>query len=262
MKKCFFIASIVAFSAFTAFAQRIRFDLKLKTSSYIVGEDVAVSVSISNLGAQPLVIDDFPEYKDHRLFFEIFQREHVFLPKLREGKIIADLNLEENEGEAFDIILSEWYKLLDAGRYMVRAVLICNGRRYETKTVSFDIVPGIELASVVQNIRGAHPYERKISLVYWGRDGRQLAFVRAVDLDTGAILKTLNLGAIILVRRPSIVSNGTDGFFIYRQATSDVMIRTDLVSDDRGITLRRQQQKLESSASQLVDALRQGAESK
>lgn len=260
LNKFAYIALIVCFAVSSVFAQRIRFDLKLKTSSYVVGEDIAVTVSISNLGAQPLVIDDFPEYKDHRLFFEIFHEEHVFLPKLRDGKIITDLNLEEKEGEAFDIILSEWYKLLDPGHYMVRAVLICNDRRYETKTQSFDIVPGIELAKVVQTVRGSHPFERKISLVYWNRDGKQLAFVRATDIDSGAIMKTLSLGSIILVRRPTIVPNGSDGYYIYRQATSDILMRTELVSNEKGIILKRQQQKLDSSSDPLVDALRLGAE--
>lgn len=243
----------------SVFAQRIRFELKLKTSSFVIGEDIAATVSISNLGAQPLVIDEFPEYKEHRMFFEIFQKEHVFLPKLRDGKIITELNLEENEGEAFDILLSEWYRLLDPGHYMVRAVLICNDRRYESKTASFDIVPGIELASVVQTIRASKPFERKISLVYWNRDGKQLAFVRATDLDSGAIMKTLTLGSVILVRRPTIVPNGSDGFFIYRQATSDILMRTDLVSNAQGIILRKQQQKLESASDLVVDALRSGA---
>lgn len=256
-----FVAALVSFASL-GLAQTIRFNLEMDHPSYVIGEHVGCKVSLGNLGAKPVVIGDFKAFEENRVFFEIYAKQGVFLEKVREGKIIRDMDLGRNEALAFEVDLSEWYALLHPGHFFVRAVLICNGRRYESPTRSFDIVPGIEMARLVQYIPGAPAVERTISLVYWNRGGRELAFLRASDSPTGVVWMTLFLGDVVRVRKASIQRDTDDpaSFSVYRQATRDMLVRTIVQSDSHGMKILKQTRAVETVSSPMVDSIREAVE--
>ncbi len=259
MTKMIRLAFLLALATLPVFAQKISFAVKMGHDAYIVGEPVSVQVKIANLGIEPVIIDEFEAYKDNKLYFSISKDGKSPLPQRREGKIVQELSLEKDTAEAFEVNLSEWYRLLEEGHYVLKAVLVNNNMRYTSAGVSFDIVPGLELASVSQFLDVHPPVERTLRLVYWNRDGREFAFLRAVD-STGVIWQTINLGYILRVRRPSFAKAGGNAFYIYRQASRDMLVRTEIVSDEKGVMMKEQLRAVDSVSSPMVDSLREAVQ--
>ena len=234
-------AAIVSLAASAALAQTLGFEVEMKHTTYVVGEPVLASVTIENHGFRPVNVTDFGPFKENRLFFEISQQSQpqVFLKQRREGKIITDLELEKDEGTSCGVNLSEWYNLLPPGPYRIRAVLILGNQRYESPLTGFDIVPGIELASETQYLQGRPPIERKLLLVYWSRDGKDVAFLRAWD-SNGTTYGTLELGSLIRNRKPVLQRDGDTTYFVHRQVSSDSFRRAEIISDASGVALKEQ----------------------
>ena len=262
VRKIISIALILFCTRVSVFAQAIQFSLEMDNVSYVVGEHVTCKVKITNVGDKPLVIDDFTAFRNNRLFFEIYEKPNELYPQARTGKIIEEMNLHHNEGEGFDVDLSEWYELVKPAHLFIRAILVCNGKRYESNVECFDIVPGIELARLVQFIPGSPSIERTIRLVYWNRKGRELAFLCASDSPTGIIWLSLPLGDVVRVRKASIMDDCGDSamFSVYRQATRDMLVRTIVQSDRNGIKIVKQSRAIEAVSSPMVDSIREAIE--
>ncbi len=245
-------------TASCAYAQSLGFEVKMKYPTFVVGEPVVASVTIENRGVRPVNITDFGVFKNNRLFFEIEQTPHVYLPQRREGKIVADLELERNEGTVLDVRLSDWYDLLKPGVYRVRAVLIVGDERYATPLASFDVVPGIELAAATQYLPARPPLERSLRLVYWTRGGKDVAFLRSWD-NTGVVYGTLEIGSLLRIKKPVLQQEDETTFFIFRQVTRDTNQRAEIVSDASGVSLKEQLLTLDTNVP-IVDALREAVD--
>ena len=238
-------------------AQSLGFAVEMKHPAYVVGEPVLAAVTIENHGFRPVNITDFGPFKDNRLFFEISRTPQVYLKQRREGKIITDLELEKDNGTTCGINLSEWYDLLSPGAYRIRAVLIVGNERYESPMTSFDIVPGIELASVTQYLSGKPPMERKLLLVYWSRGGKDVAFLRSWDVN-GRIYGTLEIGPLIRNRKPVLQRVNDTTYYVHRQITSDALQRAEIISDATGVSIKEQLLAVDSAVP-ISDALRDAA---
>ena len=246
------------FASSLAFAQSLGFEVRMKYPTFVVGEPVVASVTIENRGVRPVNISNFGPFRENRLFFEISQKPHVFLPQRREGKILEELELERNEGTVCEVKLSDWYNLLEPGVYRVRAVLIVGDERFATELAAFDIVPGIELAAATQFLPGRPPVERSLRLVYWTRNGKDIAFLRAWDA-TGVTYGTLEIGPLMRIKKPVLQQADETTFFIFRQVTRDANQRAEIVSDASGVSLKEQLLSLDSNVP-TVDALRQAVD--
>ncbi len=250
------VAALLATSA--SLAQTLGFAVEMKNSSYVVGEPVLTTVTIENHGFRPVNISNFGPFKNNRLFFEISQTPQVYLKQRREGKIVTDIELDKDEGTTCRLNLSTWYNLLAPGAYRIRAVLILGNERYESPMTSFDIVPGIELARTTQYIQGRPAIERTLLLVYWSREGKDVAFLRAWDAN-GAVYETLEIGALIRNRRPELQKVNDTTYRVHRQVTSDALQRTEIISDASGIMLKEKQTAIDPGVP-ISDALREAAD--
>ena len=252
------IAAAALLAASASLAQTLGFAVEMKHRDYVVGEPVLATVAIENHGFRPVNISDFGPFKNNRLFFEISKTPQVYLKQRREGKIVTDIALEKDEGATCGVNLSTWYDLLAPGSYRIRAVLILGNERYESPTTSFDIVPGIELARTTQYILGRPTIERTLLLVYWSRDGKDVAFLRAWDAN-GAVYSTLEIGALIRNRRPELQKINDTTYRVHRQVTSDALQRAEIISDASGISLKEQQTAVDPGVP-ISDALRDAAD--
>ena len=250
-------AAVAIVAASAARAQSLGFEVEMKHPSYVVGEPVLAAVTIENHGFRPVNITDFGPFKENRLFFEISRTPQVYLKQRREGKIVTDLELEKDEGTTCGVNLSEWYDLLSPGAYRIRAVLIIGNQRYESPTTSFDIVPGIELATATQYLQGRPPIERTLLLVYWSRGGRDVAFLRAWDAN-GKIYGTIEIGSLIRNRKPVLQKVSETTYYVHRQVTSDALQRAEILSDESGVSLKEQLLAVDSAVP-ISDALRDAA---
>lgn len=258
----FAIASLAVLFSFLAIGQTVSFKLKTDYSSYVVGEEVKLSLRLVNMGITPVIINDYEVYKNNRIVIDIVNQDKVHLKPFRSDPIVTDLALDKDEGEVITINLSNWYPL-DVARYQLRVFLFCNGLRYESEMIIFDVVPGIELATASHYTSLSPAVERTLRLVYWSRDGKELAFLRADDRP-GGMCRTLQLGNIVRVKKPSIekIKGKTSSFYIYRQVTRDVLSRTEITSDVNGIHVKDNKRAIESASSPMIDSLREAVEKK
>ena len=252
-----FLAGVVATA--TAYSQAMVFNVKTAHQVYVIGEPVAVTVKMANKGVKPVVIDDYELFKDNDLYFKITNKNGATLKKMRQGKIVPELSLEQDQATAIEVNLSDWYALLEPGNYRANVVLINNGLRFESPAVLFEVVPGMPLATTTQYIMGDKPIERTLSVVYWPREEREVAFLRAFD-SNGAIWRTLVLGSVMRVKNTSIEKNGDTSFYVYRQASRDTLVRTEIVSDVNGVKMVDNRRAIESVSSPMVDGLREAIE--
>lgn len=242
-------------------AQVVNFTLSMNHAAYVIGEPVRLVLKVVNRGVTPVIISDFVAYRDNRLVIEVTGTDKTVLKPIREGKFVPDFSLEKDEGEAFQVMLTDWF-YLKSGNYRVKAILYCNGYRYESPIEIFDVVQGIELDQARHYVSLRPSVERVIRLVYWAREGREQAFLCGEDIPTGAICQAVLLGDIVRVKKPSIEkAEGQDGrFFVYRQATRDVLVQTEIMSDMDGLRVIDLKRAIESVSSPMIDTLRKAVE--
>ncbi|NLF22780.1 MAG: hypothetical protein GX590_06405 [Lentisphaerae bacterium] len=238
-----------------ASAQLVALDARPEFASYVIGEPLMVRVSLANHGAQPIVIGDHEAFRDNRIFMEIRRNPHETLPVLRPEPILGEVDLENGEVLAVTVDLGEWYPLLEAGRYYFNVVLLHNNRRYASDQRVFDIVPGIELARLVQVVRGSRIVERAFTLVYWARNDREDAFLRVVDQPDNLTWTTLALGPIVRVAKPELKQVDEATISVFQQASRDVLMTSIIRSDADGPVLVQQRPTVDAVSSPLINTL-------
>lgn len=245
------------------FAQTVSFTIATSHKEYVLGEQIELTFSIKNLGVTPLMISDYEGFNGNRVEIEITDQAHQKLTPFREGRIIEALSLENDEAQAFRIPLSNWFSFPE-GHYQVRVQIFNGDLRFDSPFVVFDVVPGIALASATHFVSLRPPVERTLHLVYWARENHEYAFLRAEDRPSRGQIRTMLLGDIMRIKKPSIERKAGGGgtFYIYRQVTRDTLSRTEIVSDTDGIRVVDVKRAVESASSPMIDSLREAVERK
>lgn len=258
---CHLLLSAFLAASATLSAQTVSFSLSLNHQSYVVGEQVELTFTLKNVGVAPIVISDYEEFRDNRIEIEIANHERRTIPPFKKGPIIDDLSLEQDEAQTFRIPLSDWFALRE-GHYQIRIRLFNGGLRYDSPLEVFDVVPGIELASISHHVSTRPAIERTLRLVYWAREGHEYAFLRADDRPSDGMVGTMLLGDIMRIKTPSIERKPGEGnaFYIYRQVTRDTLSRTEIISDAGGIRVADVKRAVESASSPMIDSLREAVE--
>ncbi len=236
-------------------AQLVALSVRPEHASYVVGEPVLAEVRLENHGTQPLVISNHEAFRNNRIFFQIRNQPHEYLPQLNQELIVTDIDLELGEASTFKVDLGEWYPLLNVGRYYLNLVLIHNERRYVSDEQVLDIVPGIEIAGLTQSLRATQGVERRFTLVYWARGEREDLFLRIIDSPDNITWTTMCLGPIIRVTRPTIKLLDETTLSIFHQATRDSLITSTIRSDSEGPLLIDQKTRLDAASSPMINSL-------
>lgn len=262
MRKILFAAASILMAQAIR-AQSVAFNLSLSHQVYITGEKVEITFKIKNTGIAPIIVADYEAYKDNRVEIEIKDHGHKVVKPFKEGAIIESLALEHDEEQSFRVPLTDWFPL-GVGHYQVKIRVFSNGYRYDSPIEVFDIVDGMELATASHYVSRNPPVERTLHLVYWSREGRELAFLRAEDRPGFSRMETLMLGDIMRVKRPSIErdSKNPELFYIYRQVNRDTLSRIGVVSNAEGIRVADIKHAVESASSPMIDSLREAVERK
>ncbi len=259
-KKLLFTSLLVA--AAPLFAQTVSFSISLNHQSYVLDEQVELTFRIKNLGVTPINISDYELFRDNRVEIEIIDQSRQVLKPFREGRIIEALSLEKDEAQAFRVPLCDWFPL-GIGHYQVRVKLYNAGLRFDSPIEMFDVVPGFELATASHHVSLRPAIERTLHLVYWARENHEYAFLRAEDNPPRGRIRTMLLGDIMRVKKPSIERKGPDGVFhVFRQVTRDTLSRTEIISDLDGIRVADVKHAVESASSPMIDSLREAVERK
>lgn len=236
-------------------AQILELGVQLTHGVYVLGESIDAKVRVINRGAQPLVIDDHEAFRDNRLVFEITTANNEAVETRRQERMVSEMDLNLNEAFETEVDLGAWYSINKPGRYFVTAVLFHNDRRYVSDRRAFDVVPGLELASLTTILPGSPAVERQFTLVYWTREGADWGFVRIEDKTTGTRWQTIPLGKILRVTPPRLVAEEVDLVTVTHQSTRDIFMVSGIRSTAAGPVLLKQAKKLDETAMPLANAL-------
>lgn len=229
MKRLFSIlaigfASIIG-GAWVACAQQIELRTTLAYSTFIVGEPIVFQVDVRNLTHRAFEVNQ-PDDKT-RLFFEVTKGgDYDELRSIKDAPMIAPFLLKTGQPYQFRAELDKWFALDDEGTYVMRAVLIYNGSRYESAKRTFDVVPGFEVKSGMQMFVNREKMTRTLKLVYWSRNEACRLFLRMTDEPSGRIWDTIDLGLFMRESEPKLDIAADGEVTVIHRSTQEAFIRT------------------------------------
>ncbi|MBP5227892.1 MAG: hypothetical protein J6336_10960 [Kiritimatiellae bacterium] len=218
------LMGLCAAVCFSAFAQKMDVKLELAYTVFIVGEPVLVQVSGMN-GLR----DDIrfaPDSTD-RLLFEITTDDpNEYLTQSDARPMASGMVIRTGEPFKQKVELDKWFPLLKEGRYLVRAILLHNGTRYESQKKSFDVVPGILLQEGTQMFVKPPDLKRSFKLVYWHRNKVERLFLSVKDEPTGFVWDSTDLGNLLHGSKPKLDIAPDGVVTVVHKASPDNFIRT------------------------------------
>jgi hypothetical protein len=159
--------------------------------------------------------------------------------------VIVETNLASSAAWEGSIEINRFYPVRDPGRYLVRLITVHDGTRYESSPRAFDIVPGLELATVAQVFPGQPPLQRKMRLVYWVRNRMEELFLEIQDTPATRLWRTYSLGPVLRTTTP-LLDISPDGMLsIVHRVTPDVFVKTQIKSEKTMVTFLGQERLLD-----------------
>jgi hypothetical protein len=237
-------------------AQQVEVKLTLAYNAFVVGEPVLVQVEALN-ATRDLIEVGGAGAKDV-LFVEITRGgQYEELSPFNKEPLAGAVSLKPGQTFQHKVELDKWYALIEPGQYMVRAVLVHGGVRYESTKKTFDVVPGLPLSEGVQMFVNRQSLKRLFKLVYWHRNQNDRLFLRMEDDPGGRVWDTIDLGVLLRLSPPKIDISPEGEVTVVHRATQDAFIRTVVWSlpDNVEVVERNNLLDPEISASQRVKAL-------
>jgi hypothetical protein len=224
MKKYLALTIGIAALATQAFAQKVDVSLTLPYTMFVTGEPVLVQAKVTNLLRGQLDIgDDAPD----TFLIEVSKgtRDNELAPE--EGKpFIKPLTLMPGNTLEHRLEVDKWFDLSDNGKYLIRAILVHNGMRYESALKSFDVMPGVPLKKGTQMFVNRPNLERTFQLVHWTRNQTKHLFLRIEDAPSGQVWDTIDLGEFSRAEEPRLDIAPTGEVTTFHRANADSFLRT------------------------------------
>jgi hypothetical protein len=231
MKKIFLLISIIATSAiFAALPSEITVKIDLAHTAYVSGERIRAVVDVANASAD--VIDAGKKSSPDKLILELFRASDRYqFAKQAKKPFVVPFQLLSGEGQKLETFVADYFPFADDTRYLVRAVLIHNGMRFESPYKSFDIVPGLKLGHAIQMFSSRPGLTREFELVYWSRNRIEHMFLKAKDTGTSTRRWfTTDLGPLLRVTPPKISVLKTGEIIVLHRTNQDAFIRSEFWS--------------------------------
>ena len=229
------LAALAAFAAPDAASARpspseISVDLKLDETDYVCRERIRGVVDIKNMSPDKISVG-YANSKDI-LFIEVFRASDMSqLEETKRRPFVSAFRVEPNEGQKLETFLGDHYGLEEPRRYLARPVLVHAGYRFEGQYRSFDIVPGMKIATAVQMFSNRAGVKRVFELVQWPRKGCGHLFLSAHDEGGGErTWVTTDVGPMMKLTKPTIsIMSGGEVVVIHRNG-GDSFVRSEFWS--------------------------------
>lgn len=254
-KRSTLLVALALFAGISA-GQQINVELTLAYNVYIVGEPVLVQIDALNATRDLLDVGS-PDSKEHVLVEITKDGQYNAVKAFKDAPITGAFQLKPSQTFRHKVELDKWFPLLQEGKYVVRAVFVHAGMRYESSKKSFDIVPGIPLTEGVQMFVGRPDLRRNFKLVYWHRNQVDRLFLRIADEPGARVWDSLDLGNMMRGLPPKLDISPEGEVTVVHRATQDAFARTLLWSlpDVVEIVERNSLTDPEISATQRVKSL-------
>jgi hypothetical protein len=223
MKTWKIIAGILVIAS-ASFAQQMDVRLELNHNVFILGEPIVIKVSVANNSRTPMILE--PNSAD-KLEIEITREtDKTDLDLRNTAPFFPVTTINPGQMAQQNIEIDKWFTLCDAGKYLIRVVVIKGGLRFETRKRAFDIVPGIPLKEGLQMFAEKKHLQRKFQLVYWMREQANRIFLRIEDTPTGQAWDTIDLGILSKVTEPKLDISPKGEVTVIHRSTQNAFIRT------------------------------------
>ncbi|MDD4101208.1 MAG: hypothetical protein PHU80_01075 [Kiritimatiellae bacterium] len=227
-KKSNLLLALVLFAGISA-GQQVNVGLTLAYNVYVVGEPVLVQIEALN-ATRDLIEVGKPESPNHVLIEITKDGQYNAVKSFNDAPVAGVFELEPSQSLHRKVELDKWFSLLQEGKYVVRAVIVHAGMRYESSKKSFDIVPGIPLGEGVQMFVGRPDLRRNFRLVYWHRNQVDRLFIRIEDSPGARIWDTIDLGSMMRGMPPRLDISPEGEVTVVHRSTQDAFARTLLWS--------------------------------
>lgn len=251
------IALLIAFLSFSAVAQEMSVQMKPQWRQFVVGEPVSVNLELINITRSRLF--QTATNSNCSLFIELSKGSSSsnWIKPFNNELVFGAFNVNPGKRIKRTAELDKFYPLLDEGKYLVRAVLVYEGMRYESRLSSFDVVSGIKVQDGIQMFSNRKHLKRTFKLVYWTRNQTEHLFLRIQDDPGRKVWDTVDLGMVLRTESPKLDISPEGEVTVLHRATQDAFLRVVIWSlpDNLEIVERNQLLDPAISASQRAKSL-------
>lgn len=233
------LAAGLALAAATAGAG-LQIDCRLAQSTVIQFEPVEAFVTIINATDVELRSDSDAKTGRVPLRLEVERHPDGAAGLLDQTPIVAALTLRPGERREFMVDVAQRHDIRAVGRYLVRAVVLWNGREYRTEATALEVVNGIELAQFSHTVPGYEDRTRLFSLRYWAREQGEHLFLRVDEPETGINYGVFYLGRLVRVFKPVIRPERDGRIVVLHQAGRDLFTRTTFRTTNENVIMTHQ----------------------
>lgn len=195
---------------------------------FVIGENVPLTVSLTNPGSTALIIDDYPPHNKNG--FHLFLRNtkgRIALP-ITKTLPLSECTVLPGETRTFTININEFFDISEDGRYQVTAFANRGDNEARSRILPFTMVRGIEIGKVRRVKEGSDDSAFQYTLLYWARNELEYLFLRITELPSERLHGFINLGSVVRVAEPRIDFEPNHIIVVTHQTSRDNFIRTRL----------------------------------
>lgn len=217
-------------------------DMRLENTSYLQFESMESKVVIRNDTDRMLLIGGLRETAAVDF---IITRNKEIVRRRSNGLLVENVLVMPGQTRDVVVDLGRHYNIQSLGQYEITATFTADSGIYKSPPRVVDVVPGLELASILRALPNHPSMIRKYSLRYWSRQDREMLFLCVSDEKGSVNYGVFMLGPIVRVVPPEITVNASGEVLVKHQADNGVFAHTFLKSTIDGVELVRQQIKTE-----------------
>lgn len=220
----------------------VKMVLRLEHPVVLKNETLNAFLTIENDTDKLLIIDEKQSGTGSamKLDFDVYIKKHENLSRRVNRPIVPEMNLIPGDKRVLMIDMTKFYDVSREGRYIIGAVLAGNGKEITSNKESTDVVPGLELASVVREVPGYEDEKRKISVRYWNRHQKEVVFVCVDDEENNVNYGVFQLGVLLRITKPSIKYERSGHFIVTHQCRGDCFVLTSFLLTRSSVTCLEQ----------------------
>ena len=208
----------------------LRVSATMEQLEFVRGEEIVLNGRIANTGTGPFIVDDYGPYVKNQVKVYLRDASNGRLLDMRPGapaSLVESLTVRPGESTAFSADLRRAYDLSRTGRYHAEAFVYRGDEVALSRTVSFSIVDGVEIAAASRALARDQRRPLRFALLYMDRNKRQELFLRVTDpARPGAVVAFVSLGALVRVAEPTMSFGSDDVVTVVQQISRDRYART------------------------------------
>ncbi len=195
---------------------------------FVKGENVPMTISLTNPGSTAFIIDDYPPYDQNS--FSLFMRDargRLALPYNKKSPL-PECTIKPGETFSVTLNINNFFDLREEGHYQVSATVNRGADSASSRTLPFVMVSGIEIGKVRRVREGFDNSAFEYTLMYWARNEKEYLFFRITEVPSGRVYGFANLGTIVRIAQPKIEFESGTVVVVTHQTSRDNFVRTRL----------------------------------